>query len=127
MPRYVDTGTTLGASLSAEATVARYLIRASYTPESWAAMMKTPQDRREAARGVIEAAGGKLASFDFALGGDDVVVIVDFPNNVSAAAAAIAITSSGALKSYTTTALMSPEEAVEAMRQAAAITYRPPA
>jgi uncharacterized protein with GYD domain len=107
--------------------MARYLIRVSYTPESWAAMMKNPQDRRDAARGVIEAAGGKLMSFDFALGGDDAVVIVDLPDNVHAAAAAIAITSTGALKSYTTTPLMTPEEAMEAMRQAAAIAYRPPA
>jgi uncharacterized protein with GYD domain len=107
--------------------MARYLIRVSYTPESWAAMMKNPQDRREAARSVIKAAGGELMSFDFALGGDDAIVIVDLPGNVNAAAAAIAISSTGALKSYTTTPLMSPEEAMDAMRQAAAISYRPPA
>ena len=49
------------------------------------------------------------------------------PDNVSAAAAGIAITSSGALASYTTTPLMSPEDATEAMRKAATIAYRPPA
>src|SRR6185295_3764730 len=111
-PRPVDSPTRLGAFREARTTMARYLIRVSYTPESWAAMMKNPHDRREAARGVIEAAGGKLMSFDFALGGDDAVVIVELPGNMNAAAAAIAITSTGALKSYTTTPLMTPEEAM---------------
>lgn len=106
--------------------MARYLIRASYTPESWATMMKNPQDRSEAARGVIEAAGGTVQSFDFAFGDDDVVVIAEFPDNVSAAAAAIAITSTGALARYATTPLMTPAEAMQAMRTSATLGYRPP-
>lgn len=107
--------------------MSRYLLRVSYTPASWAAMMKNPQDRRDAARKVIESAGGKLHSFDFAFGNDDAVVIVEMPDNVTAAAAGIAITASGALASYSTTPLMSPEDAMEAMKKAAVIAYRPPA
>ena len=106
--------------------MARYLIRVSYTPESWATVMQNPQMRREAARGVIEAAGGKLFSFDFAPGTEEVVVVVDFPSDAYGSAAAIATTSAGVLRTYTVTRLMSPEETIEVVEQASAITYPPP-
>lgn len=40
-----------------------YLSRFSYTPETWARMIENPEDRREAARACIGAAGGKLLGF----------------------------------------------------------------
>ena len=105
----------------------RYLLRVSYTPEAWATMIKNPQNRREAVRPVIEKMGGKLEAFYFAFGDDDVFLVAEMPDNVSVAATAIAVTATGALKSLSTTVLMTPEEAMEAMRKAAAVAYRPPA
>ena len=104
-----------------------YLIRASYTPEGWAALVKNPQNRREALRPVIEAAGGKLDAFYYAFGEDDAFVLVEMPDNVSAAAISIAVAASGAVKSTATTPLMTAEEAVEAMKRAKGAGYRPPA
>ncbi len=103
-----------------------YLIRASYTPEGWAALVKNPQNRREALRPVIEAAGGRLDAFYYAFGEDDAFVLVELPDNVSAAAISIAVAASGALKSTATTPLMTAEEAVEAMKRAKGAGYRPP-
>jgi len=105
----------------------RYLIRVSYTPESWATLVKSPQDRRNAVRPIIEAMGGRIEAFYFAFGEDDVILIAELPDNVSAAALSMAVSASGALKSFATTVLMTVEEAVEAMRKAGGVAYRPPA
>ena len=105
----------------------RYLIRVSYTPEAWATMVKNPQNRREAIRPVIEALGGKLEAFYFAFGEEDAFIIADMPDNVSAAAVGMAATAGGAVKSYTTTVLVTVEESMEAMRKAKDAAYRPPA
>ncbi len=77
-------------------------------------------------RPVVEGMGGKLEGFDYALGEYDVVAIVELPDNVSAAAMAMAIGAGGALKEYKTTALISVNEAMEAMRKAAGAGYRSP-
>ena len=99
---------------------------ASYTPEAWAAMIKNPQNRRELAAGALEAVGGKLLSFDFAFGESDVLLPAEVPDNISAAAVAMATAASGSLRSLSTTPLMTAEEAMDAMRMAATIAYRRP-
>ncbi len=104
-----------------------YLIRASFTSEAWANLIKNPQNRREVVAKAIESAGGKQEAFYFALGEDDAYVIVDMPDNVSAAALGMTVSASGALKSYSTTALMTAEEGMEAMKKAGGVAYRPPA
>ena len=104
-----------------------YLIRASYTPEGWAALVKNPQNRREALRPVIEAAGGRLDAFYYAFGEDDAFLLVELPDNVSAAAISMSVAASGAVKFTATTPLMTAEEAVEAMKRAGRAGYRPPA
>jgi hypothetical protein len=37
-----------------------YMTQASYSAESWAAQISSPEDRAAAIGGMIEAAGGKL-------------------------------------------------------------------
>ena len=48
-----------------------YLTRFSYTPATWAKLMKNPEDRREAAKQYIESVGGKLHGFWYAFGDHD--------------------------------------------------------
>ena len=104
----------------------RYLIQASYNQGGVSGLLSNPQDRAEAIRPVVEGMGGKLESFDYALGEYDVVAIVELPDNITAAALAMAVGAGGALKEYKTTALVSVSEAMEAMRKAAAAGYRSP-
>ena len=106
--------------------MAHYLIRGSYTPETWATMVKNPQNRREVVRPLIESLGGKLEALYFAFGAEDVVAILEMPDNVSVGAASLAVTASGAFKSFETTVLITPEEAVEMMRKAGTVVYRRP-
>ncbi|MCE7929356.1 MAG: GYD domain-containing protein [Chloroflexi bacterium CFX7] len=103
-----------------------YLFQASYTPESWAAMVRDPQDRSAAIRPLIEGLGGKLHEFFFAFGENDVVLLAEAPDNVSVASLAIAIAAAGGVRSLKTTVLMPAGEAQEAMRRAAAIRYTAP-
>jgi uncharacterized protein with GYD domain len=106
--------------------MALYLTRFSYTPGTWAKLMKNPEDRRVAAKQYIEAVGGKLHGFWYAFGDQDGYNLWEAPDNVSMAATSIAIGAGGALSSVETTVLLTVEETLEALRKASSIKYRPP-
>jgi uncharacterized protein with GYD domain len=106
--------------------MAYYLIQAAFTPEAWAKLVKNPQDRRQVIAPMVEKLGGRLESYWMAFGDYDSVVIVQAPDNVTAAAFSLAASAGGALKAIKTTPLMTTEEAMEAMRKAANAGYRPP-
>ena len=48
--------------------MAFYLMRFSYTPETWSKLMQNPEDRRDAARAYIEQVGGTLHGFWYGFG-----------------------------------------------------------
>jgi uncharacterized protein with GYD domain len=102
-----------------------YLIQAAYTPEGWAALVKTPQNRVEAIRPSIEKLGGKIEGAWFTFGDYDIIVVVQMPDNLSAAGIAMAFAAGGACKSVKTTPLLTVEEGVEAMKKAGKTGYRP--
>jgi uncharacterized protein with GYD domain len=103
-----------------------YLGRFSYTSDAMRALLDQPQDRSAAAREVAESLGGKLLGFWFAFGEFDGVFLMEAPDNASAAALAMAVGAGGALSDVETTVLLDMDEAQDAMRKAAAATYRPP-
>ncbi len=106
--------------------MARYMIQASYTTTAVADLVRNPQDRAAVARLLTEQLGGNLVSFDFAFGDCDVVGIAEFPDNVTMAALSMAVSASGVFSAWKTTVLIPMDEAVEAMRKAGTISYRPP-
>ena len=103
-----------------------YLTRFSYTPETWARLIGNPEDRRTAAQEYIESVGGKLHGFWYAFGEHDGYSLWEAPDNVSMAAVALAIGSGGALSSLETTALLTVDETIEALRKAGEVQYQPP-
>ena len=103
-----------------------YLTRFSYTPATWSKLIKNPEDRRGAASQYIEAVGGKLHGFWYALGEHDAFALWEAPDNVAMAATAIAISAGGALSGHHTTALLSVEETLSALQKASSISYRAP-
>ena len=103
-----------------------YLGRFSYTTDAMKALLSEPQDRSAAAREVAESLGGKLLGFWYAFGEFDGVFLMEAPDNASAAAVAMTVGASGALSEVETTVLLDMDEAQDAMRKAAAATYRPP-
>jgi uncharacterized protein with GYD domain len=103
-----------------------YLGRFSYTPDAMKALLDQPQDRSVAAREVAESLGGKLLGFWYAFGEFDGVFLMEAPDNATATALAMAVGAGGALSKVETTVLLDMDEAQDAMRKAAAATYRPP-
>ena len=103
-----------------------YLTRFSYTPETWARLIGNPEDRRQAAQTYIESVGGQLHGFWYAFGPHDGYTLWEAPDNASMTAVALALAAGGALSSVETTVLMSVDEAMDAMRRAQQVRYRPP-
>ncbi len=107
--------------------MAHYLIQVSYSKEGIGALLANPQDRAAAVKPVVEGMGGKLESFYFAFGEYDAIVVVELPDNVSAAALAMAVGSTAGISAYKTTSLLTMDEAMQAMRKASSTGYRSPA
>ena len=101
-----------------------YLIQVAYNSEGWQALVKNPQNRVEAVRPAIEQLGGKIDNAWYSFGEYDVTLVLQMPDNVSAAALSIAFAAGGALKTVKTTPLLSATEALEAMRRAGGSSYR---
>lgn len=102
-----------------------YLLQASYSVGALAAMIKKPQNRTEAIRKAIEKLGGSLGGLWLSFGDYDVVAILEMPDNVSAAAMALAIGAGGACTSVKTTPLLSVEEGMLALKKAGSSGYKP--
>ena len=102
----------------------KYLLEASYLAEGAKGLLKDGgSKRRAAARTLVESLGGKIDCFYFAFGKTDVVAVVDMPDSVSAAAASLAISASGAVTGRVTV-LLTPEEIDQAAKKTA--KYTPP-
>ena len=102
----------------------KYLYSGSYTQEGTKGLLKEGgTSRRETISKLIEGMGGKLEAFYFALGGDDIHVIVDLPDQATAVAASLVVNAAGAV-SLSTTVLVTPEELDQATK--IGVPYRPP-
>jgi uncharacterized protein with GYD domain len=106
--------------------MAYFLVQAAYTPQSMQALVQSPQDRSRVIRSVVETLGGHVEQFWLAFGDYDVVLILHMPNDQSMAAFSMAVSAAGTVRSIKTTPLISWEEGMLAMKQAAATGYRPP-
>lgn len=104
-----------------------YMFHARYSTDALKAMVDTPQDREAAAKIVVESVGGTLHAMYFCFGDDDVIAIIEAPDDQAMAACALAVGSSGAFSSGGTTKLMTSAEAMAAMKQAqeARASYTP--
>lgn len=102
----------------------KYLIQASYSAEGTKAILKAGGSaRRSAAQEAIESVDGRLEGFYFGFGEDDVYCVVDAPDNLSAAAVALAVNASGSVR-LKTTVLLTAEEVDQAAKKT--VRYRPP-
>jgi uncharacterized protein with GYD domain len=102
----------------------RFLFIAQYAPQGAQAVLAAGGTARRAAIEKMAAdLGGRLETYDFAFGEDDVYAIIELPDARSAAAAALTVNASGAAR-VRTVVLMTPED-VDATAQVEAV-YRPP-
>ncbi|MFN8027896.1 MAG: GYD domain-containing protein [Acidimicrobiia bacterium] len=88
----------------------RYLITANYTAAGDQGLLQVGGSaRRDSVTKMIEGLGGKVDTFDYAFGEDDVFVVIELPDNITAAAISLAIGASG-LVTTRVTVLLTPEE-----------------
>ena len=97
-----------------------------YTPAAAAAFVNNPQDRVAGVRALAQKMGGSLESMDYCLGDYDLVAVATLPDDLTAAAMALAVNSAGHIKSYKTTRLMSAEEFLSAQQKAHGVAYQAP-
>lgn len=104
--------------------MAKYMITGSYSQAGVQGLIKEGgTGRREAITELIASQGGTLESIYFTFGEDDLVVIADVPDNVSAAAISLTVGATGAFN-LRTEVLLTPEEVDEASKKS--VDYRPP-
>ena len=104
--------------------MAKYMLIGNYTAEGSRGLLKDGGTRRrEVVERLLEGIGGRLEAFYFMFGDDDVLTIVDVPDNVTMAAASLALAASGAITARTVV-LLTAEEIDEAVR--ARVGYTPP-
>ena len=104
--------------------MAKFLFEANYTPEGAKGIIKEGGSARRAAiEKAVTGLGGRVEAFYFAFGSVDAYVIVDLPDNVTAAAMAFAVGQSG-LASTRTVVLLTMGEADAATKKS--VAYRGP-
>ena len=102
----------------------KYLVQARYTTQGIQGLVKdSASGRRSDVQTAVRAVGGHVAAFYYAFGEDDVVMIVDLPDNVKAAAIGLTSSATGAVR-----ARITPLLTIEEVDQALDIqmNYRPP-
>lgn len=102
----------------------KYLMQASYTPEGLKGLARdTAAGRKAAVQAALKSMKGKLECFYYSFGADDVILVVDVPDNASAAAIALKTAATGLVK-IRTTPLLTPDEVDQALAMPA--KYRAP-
>ena len=108
--------------------MAHYLIEVGYTPQAWNSQIESQANVVDRITPAVKACNGKIECIYYAFGDSDLVGIMDFKTPEDAAAFALAVTSSGALRSYKTTPLLTVEQGIESMKRASVArrSYTPP-
>ncbi|MBA2577215.1 MAG: GYD domain-containing protein [Euzebyaceae bacterium] len=104
--------------------MAMYMVRARYTHEGLQGVLREGgTSRRNAISKLAEELGGRVESLYFAFGDVDVYCVMEMPDNVTAAAVSMTVSSSGAVSCELVT-LLTPEE-VDQTREVT-VNYQPP-
>ena len=102
----------------------KYLLEVNYTLDGVRGVVaKGGSARKAAAQAAAKSLGGKLESFYFAFGGNDVYTVADMPDNTAAASLALAVTAGGGAV-VNTVVLLTPDEIDAATKQS--VKYSPP-
>ncbi|MCB2094121.1 MAG: GYD domain-containing protein [Rhodobacteraceae bacterium] len=103
-----------------------YLFQGRYAPAALKAMVEKPQNRRDAAARMIEAIGGKLHHMFFCFGSEDIVALIEAPDDKAMMAGSLLVGASGSMSGGATTKLITVEDAMAAMQaaQKAAPSYK---
>lgn len=92
-----------------------YLFHAFQTPETLAKLLAAPEDRGAVIAPLFRSLGGDLLGYWYVLGGAEVYVLFELPDDVAATGMSVGVASSGAFVSPTCTRLMTVPETLAAL------------
>ena len=105
--------------------MAKYLIKASYSPEGIKGVMaKGGSARADAIEKLAKGVGGSVEAVYFTFGSDDILVIVEAPSHEAMAAIAGTVGQTGAISKYETVVLLTPAQIDQAANMT--VDYTPP-
>ena len=103
----------------------KFLFRGSYSQDGIKGLKQEGgSSRKEVAAAVAASVGGSVEAYYFAFGPHDFYIIAELPDHSAAVALAATVGASGAMRSFDTIPLLTPEEIDEAMTRS--VSYRPP-
>jgi hypothetical protein len=98
----------------------------AYTPETWAALTRNPEDRSKALRRLLENMGGRLVYFYNSFGSTTACSSTRLPTRAPPPRPFWLPYRLGTWRAFKATTLLSVEDSMEAMRKADEATYRRP-
>ena len=107
-----------------KSTMAKYMIKASYSPEGIKGVMAKGGSARAEAIELASGVGGTVDGVYFSFGSEDLYAIVDAPSHEAMAAIAGTVGQTGALSRYETVVLLTPAQIDEAAQMS--VDYTPP-
>ena len=107
--------------------MAKYLIEAAYSQIGLKALVRDGgTGRKKVVEAAVKALGGRLDSMYFAFGTSDIYAIVDAPDNITAAAFALAVGGTGVAAHLKTIVLLTPADVDKAAKKSTKSGYRAP-
>ena len=107
--------------------MAKYLVEASYSQAGLKGVIKDGgTGRRAVVEAAVKALGGHLDMFYYAFGTSDIYAVIDAPDNVTAAAFALAVGGTGVAAHLKTIVLLTPDEVDQAAKKSGGSGYRAP-
>ena len=106
--------------------MSHYMTQFAYTAETWAALRSNPTDRTGAVTALAEKLGCRMINLYYHFGEYDGFMIFEAPDDTAANALVMSANAPGHLKATRTTRLMTPSEAVAAMRKAQSAEFDAP-
>ncbi|MCB2224492.1 MAG: GYD domain-containing protein [Actinobacteria bacterium] len=102
----------------------KYLVKVAYSAEGTRGLLRDGgRRRRQAVSSMVEGLGGDIEAFYYAMGEEDLYIILNLPSCADMAAVSMAVTASGGAR-FNTVTLLTPDEVDDAA--AKAVNYHPP-
>ena|SRR5215469_1411158 len=103
-----------------------YLFHGVQTPATLAGLLAKPEDRAATIAPIFTSVGGELLGYWYTLGGGEVYVLFEMPDDVTATGLIAKVNASGAFSSVSTTRLLTVAEMLPALGGTGTTAYRGP-
>ena len=101
----------------------KYVFSATYSPGSWARMMRIADDRAQAGKELMESVGGSLEAAYWMVNGRSAFSIADLPDAHAATAVATVLTHTGAFQNVEVNEILTQEEIAGVLELADSISH----